>query len=84
MASVKTAISLDEPLLERIDAIAHELSLPRSRVIALAAEEFLHRQDSARILRLLDEAYADGPTREERALAGARRAAQRRLLTRER
>jgi metal-responsive CopG/Arc/MetJ family transcriptional regulator len=82
MAAVKTAITLDRRLLERIDEVARELELPRSRVIARAAEEYLRRHDSARMLAELDAAYAGGPTAEERRLAGARRQAHRRVLAR--
>ena len=39
MTAIKTAISLEEPLLQRIDKLARGLGLPRSRVLAQAAEE---------------------------------------------
>lgn len=65
MASTKTAISLDTPLLRRIDAAAAELQIARSRLLALAAEEFLRRHDSERLLAELNRAHAEGPTAEE-------------------
>jgi len=59
MSAVKTAISLEERLLSQIDAAAEELELPRSRVLAMAAEEFLRRRESARLLAELNAAYGD-------------------------
>lgn len=84
MSTVKTAISLDAPLLERIDEAARELELPRSRLLARAAEEFLRRRDNARLLTRLDEAYSGGPTPEEESLGKGRREVHRRLVARER
>jgi len=63
--TVKTAISLDAPLLQQIDAVAAELRVPRSRLLAKAAEEFLRRYQSAKLLDALNEAHASGPTEEE-------------------
>lgn len=63
--SVKTAISLDAPLLQQIDAVAAELGMPRSRLLAEAAREFLLRHQNAKLLNALNEAHAKGPTEEE-------------------
>ncbi len=65
MASVKTAISLDALLLRQIDAVAAELNVSRSRLLALAAAEFLREHESAKLLADLNRAHADGPTAEE-------------------
>lgn len=59
MSAIKTAISLDEELLHRIDAVARELDEPRSRVLARAAEDFLRRRESRRLLQRLNLAHAD-------------------------
>lgn len=58
MTAVKTAISLDEDLLRQIDDLAVELEQPRSRVLARAAEEFLRRRESRRILKALNQAHS--------------------------
>lgn len=65
MPSVKTAISLEAHLLKQIDAVATELRVPRSRLLALAAREFLRRHQNAKLLAELNRAHADGPTAEE-------------------
>ncbi len=65
MSSVKTAISLDAPLLKQIDAVAAELRMPRSRLLAEAAREYLLRYQNARLLDALNQAHASGPTDDE-------------------
>lgn len=65
MNIVKTAISLDAPLLKQIDAVAAELRMPRSRLLAEAAREFLLRHQNAKLLDTLNKAHASGPTDEE-------------------
>lgn len=59
MSTVKTAISIEEALLERIDALAAKLELPRSRLIALAAEDYLRKRRDAEILDQLNEVYGE-------------------------
>lgn len=75
---VKIAISLKAPLLKQIDAVATELDMPRSRLLAEAAREFLRRHESAKLLQALNEAHADGPTQEEVELRRAMKSRYRR------
>jgi metal-responsive CopG/Arc/MetJ family transcriptional regulator len=63
--SVKLAISLEEPLLERIDSAAKHLEIPRSRLIAQAADEYVARLESQLVTEQLNRVYADPPTPEE-------------------
>ncbi|HVF61941.1 MAG TPA: hypothetical protein VNJ70_19205 [Thermoanaerobaculia bacterium] len=84
MPSSKTAISLESPLLDRIDDLARELEVSRSRLLALAAEDFLQKHENARMLRQIELAYADGPTEEERKVTQAMRVRHRRRIERER
>jgi len=65
MASTKTAISIESTLLRQIDALAADLGLARSRLMALAAEQFLKRHQNAELLSDLNASHADGPTEEE-------------------
>ena len=61
MLYVKTAISLQETLLQQIDATARDLDISRSRLFALAAEDFLHRHQNEELLQALNAAYDDLP-----------------------
>ena len=68
MSYVKTAISLQETLLQKIDALARELEVSRSRLFALAAEEFLQRYQNQKLLEAINAAYDDLPDPEEETL----------------
>lgn len=80
MASVKTAISLDADLLERIDAAARESDMPRSRLLAEAAEEFLRRRENARLLARLNHVYGTDSGDEEAELRRRWRPLYRRVV----
>jgi metal-responsive CopG/Arc/MetJ family transcriptional regulator len=80
MASVKTAISLDADLLERIDAAAREGAMPRSRLLAEAAEEYLRRRENARLLAQLDRVYGADAGEEEAELRRRWRPLYRRVV----
>ena len=62
--SMKTAISIKQDLLERVDQIAKELRVPRSRVFSIAVEEYLRKKESEDLLRKINEAHVQ-ETQEE-------------------
>jgi hypothetical protein len=71
---VKTAISLGAETFARVDALAREKNVPRSRIFALAVEEFLARHDARSLMAALDRAYKEPPTvAEKRWLRSTRR-----------
>jgi metal-responsive CopG/Arc/MetJ family transcriptional regulator len=65
MAVVKTAISINEPLFHKLEELAAELGMSRSRLLALALEEFLERYENLRVLEALNAAYDDDQQDEE-------------------
>jgi metal-responsive CopG/Arc/MetJ family transcriptional regulator len=65
MAHVKTAISLDELLLEQAEALARQLEISRSRLFALAVAAFIERQQNQKLLETIDQAYGSDPDPEE-------------------
>jgi metal-responsive CopG/Arc/MetJ family transcriptional regulator len=65
MTTVKTAISLEEPLLRRVDGLAREMNISRSRLFALAVESFIEQQQTQALLEALNAAYNDKPTPDE-------------------
>ena len=73
MASVKTAISLQQPLFEQIEVLAKELHISRSCLFALAAEEFIRRHQNQKLLEAINVAYDDLPDAEEQPLRTAMR-----------
>ncbi len=64
MPNVKTAISIEEPIFEEMDVLAKTLKISRSRVFALAAQEFIQRHRNIELLQSLNEAYDDLPESE--------------------
>jgi len=68
MSHVKTAVSLDEDLFDRLEAAAEEMRLSRSRLVGLAVEEFLERRRSDALLAQIDLAYEGEPDPAEVAL----------------
>lgn len=61
MGSIKTAISLEKPLFEQIEALAKEMKVSRSRLFVLAAQEFLDRHENRKLLEAINHAYDDMP-----------------------
>lgn len=77
MSGVKTAISLDEELFARVNKLAHELHVSRSRLFSLAVEDYLRKQENQNLLARLNEAYGDHPDDEETKVAVAMKARHR-------
>lgn len=68
MEHVKTAISIRKPLFEQAEELAHRMKVTRSRLFALALEDYIRRQQNRELLANLNAAYADGPSAAETAL----------------
>ena len=60
VSSMKTAISIDDGLLQEADETARLMGLSRSRLFALAVGDFLQRQRQEQMLLRLNEVYANG------------------------
>jgi metal-responsive CopG/Arc/MetJ family transcriptional regulator len=68
---MKTAISIDDGLLEQADQTARLMGLSRSRLFAVAVRDFLQRQKQEQMLLRLNEVYANAPEpAEKRILKG--------------
>jgi len=64
MASVKTAVSLEESLLKWADAEARRRKLSRSRFVALALEDYRRRQETADLVARVNDVCAEGEDEE--------------------
>lgn len=80
MATIKTAISIEKDLFDRVNELAEELQMPRSQVFVLAVQEFLDRHQNRAMLETLDDVYADGLDQSEEAYREAVRRRHRRLV----
>jgi len=65
---MKTAISMDDGLLQEADETARLMGLSRSRLFALAVGDFLQRQRQEQMLLRLNEVYANGMEPAEKRL----------------
>ena len=75
---MKTAISIDEGLLQEADETARRMGLSRSRLFALALGDFLQRRRREQMLRRLNEVYGEGMSSAEQAvLKGIKRKVRR-------
>ena len=80
MASVKTAISIQEPLFEQVEALASELNISRSRIFVLAVEEFIERHTNRQILSEINSAYDDLPDVSEQEYMKIMKQQQKRMV----
>ena len=67
MAVVKTAVSLPEDVVRRVDALASERGCSRSGLFRLALERFIDAEREAALQRQFNEAFAVPMDDEERA-----------------
>jgi len=80
MASIKTAISIQKPLFEQVDALARELQISRSRLFVLAVKDFIQRYQNQELLEAINAAYDDLPDQEEQTLYHKMRQQHRQLV----
>ena len=71
MACVKTAISIEESLLDDVKALAGRMKISRSQLFARAVREFMGRHNGEEITRRLNEIFTGGPDEETKAFTEA-------------
>jgi metal-responsive CopG/Arc/MetJ family transcriptional regulator len=79
MATVRTAISLDEHLFREMDDLARSMKVSRSELFARAASDYVRRQESRAMLEQINRAYAEEPDADERDLRSHMEALRRRV-----
>jgi metal-responsive CopG/Arc/MetJ family transcriptional regulator len=80
MATIKTAISLQDSLFEQVEDLARNLNVSRSQVVALALEEFVQRHQNRQLLDALNHAYGDISNADDLPRTPARKRQHRRLV----
>jgi len=64
---------MEEGLFEKVEHLARELKVSRSRIFVIAIEDFIHQQENRRLLESINQAYEEGPDSvEENRLRRAR------------
>lgn len=83
MGGVKTAISLDKELFNKVNKLASELHVSRSRLFTIAVKDYLKKQENQSLLAQLNEAYLDYPDDEEKKVSQSMRAKQSKIIEQE-
>lgn len=83
MPGVKTAISLDEELLIKVNRLSSDLHVSRSKVFTLAVQDYLKKQENQSLLAQLNEAYDDFPDEKEREISEVMRIKHKKIIEQE-
>jgi len=68
MESVKTAVSIRKSLFEQAENLACKMKIPRSRLFALALEDYIRRQENRKLLMQINAACKEKPDPAEETL----------------
>jgi metal-responsive CopG/Arc/MetJ family transcriptional regulator len=80
---MKTAVSLNDDLLQQADEAARQMGLSRSRFFAAAISQFLETKKQDDMLRQMNESYEKGATPTERRMLRGIKAKVRGIADRE-
>ena len=61
MPNIKTAISMEKPIFDKVNDLAKNLNISRSRLFVIAAQEFIQRHNNLKLLQAINDAYDDLP-----------------------
>lgn len=78
--TVKTAISVENSLFEKVEDLARELKISRSHLFTLAVQQFIESYENQRMLEKINAVYDDVPDPEEVALRQRMRTHHRQLV----
>ncbi len=68
---------------EKVDNLAKELHISRSRLFVMAVQDFIEKKESEQLLSRINKAFHDHPDGEESAVQSKVRQKQRQKLERE-
>ncbi len=57
MATVKTAVSVEESLFKQVERLSRRLKIPRSQLFSRALEDFIRRYRGLELLEKLNQVY---------------------------
>ena len=80
MANIKTAISLQGSLFEQAVKLARRMKVSRSRLFALALEDFIQRHNNHLLLEEINRAHEGAPELAEKKHLQKMRHIQRRMV----
>ncbi len=59
MPSIKTAISIEQPIFEDVNVLARNMKVSRSYIFSQAAREYIQKHKNMTLLKQINEAYND-------------------------
>jgi metal-responsive CopG/Arc/MetJ family transcriptional regulator len=68
MQAIKTAISIEKNLFDQAEIIARTMNVSRSKLFAIALQDFIEHQKNKEMLAQINAAYDDEPDATEQAL----------------
>lgn len=80
MNSVKTAISLGKGLFDSAEKLARELKISRSRLFAIALQDYIDRRKNLDLLNRINAASRENPDEQELRLRRKMKRAHRRMV----
>jgi len=80
MATMKTAISIQEPLLKEVEVLAEKMQISRSRVFVLAVQEYIRQVQNQEMLKNINRVYLTEPDPREKVLADRKKSYHRRMV----
>jgi len=83
MPGVKTAISLNEELFLKVNKLADNLHISRSKVFTLAVQDYVKKKENQALLARLNKAYKDFPAEEERKVIKSMHSKQKKMIEKE-
>jgi len=81
--SVKTAISIQEELFKKVNQLASELHVSRSKLFGMAVQDFINKKESQNLLSQINNAFSDHPNPEDVDIQTSMRKKQAKQLERE-
>jgi metal-responsive CopG/Arc/MetJ family transcriptional regulator len=61
VSNIKTAISLHKALFEKVESLARDMKVSRSRIFVLALENFIREYQDKQLFEQINEAYTSAP-----------------------
>ncbi len=83
MGNIKTAISIQEDLFDKAEALARQLHISRSRLYAQALKDYIQKHQNAQLLEQINAAYDDQFDPEEEREFRSMRRIHRQILERD-
>ncbi|MGD8782108.1 MAG: ribbon-helix-helix protein, CopG family [Ignavibacteria bacterium] len=80
MAGVKTAISLEKKLFDKVNELAAEMHISRSRLFTQALREYIKKIENKILLSDINAVYEDFPGEEEAMISRVMKNKQRKTI----